>query len=48
MPAILNTFTAVTQDTFTISVTIKEMRDVIKNLNPKKTPGYNLITNQIL
>jgi len=28
--------------------TVKEVRAVIKNLNPKKAPGYDLITNQIL
>jgi len=27
---------------------IKEGRAVIRNLNPKKTPGYDLITNQTL
>jgi len=35
-------------DTTTGYFIIKEMRVVIKNLDPKKTPVYDLITNQIL
>jgi hypothetical protein len=43
--------TSATLDTLTKSFTIKEVsiiKEVIKNLNPKKAPGYELITNQIL
>jgi len=32
----------------TKSSTIKKVRVVIKNLNPKKAPDYDFITNQIL
>jgi hypothetical protein len=31
-----------------MSFTIKEVGTVIKKPNPKKTPGYDLITSQVL
>jgi len=40
--------TFVTLDCPTRFFTIKKVKAVIKNLNPKKTPGYDLIINQIL
>jgi uncharacterized protein (UPF0335 family) len=40
--------TSTTTDTTTRPFTVREVRAAIKNLNPKKAPGYNLITNQIL
>jgi len=35
-------------DIYIKSFTVKEVRAVIKNLNPKKALDYGLITNQIL
>lgn len=40
--------TTTSLDTPTKPFTSKEVRTAIKNLNPKKAPGYDLITNRIL
>jgi hypothetical protein len=40
--------TSITLDTTRRPFIIKEVRPTIENLNLKKTPGYDLITNQIL
>jgi hypothetical protein len=42
-----NTISAIL-DTPTKPFSIREVSAVIKNLNPKKMPNYDLITNQIL
>jgi len=35
-------------NTLTRSFTVKKGRDAIRELNPKKAPGYDLIINQVL
>jgi len=44
---LLKTITSVTIDASAWIFTVKNLRTVIRNFNPK-TPGYDLITNQIL
>jgi len=36
------------QDTYTSLFTVNEVKAVLKHLNPKKAPSYDLITNKVM